>query len=73
MDLTPVFRAAEDAWRADDRICAAAGLADLVDHAIGFHCAAAVVNERLIAGLGEGKRAGTAHAARGASDKGGLA
>jgi hypothetical protein len=31
-----------------------------------------VVNERLIAGLGEGKRAGTAHAARGASDKGGL-
>src|SRR6266571_3202947 len=51
----------------------AAGFAYLCDNTAGFIRAAAVVNEHLSARPGEGKRAGTAHAARGASDKGGLA
>src|SRR5229473_5800331 len=51
----------------------ATGFAYLCDNTVGFIRAAAVVNEHLSARPGEGKRAGTAHAARGASDKGGLA
>jgi hypothetical protein len=52
---------------------AAAEFSDVVDDTFGLRCAAAVVNEHLSAGPGEGKDAGTAHAARGASDKDGLA
>jgi hypothetical protein len=56
-----------------DSIGAAADFSDVVDDTFGLRCAAAVVNEHLSAGPGEGKDTGTAHAARGARDKDGLA
>src|SRR6202043_1877847 len=47
----------------------ATGFAYLCDNTVGFICAAAIVNENLGAGGSERKRAGSAHAARGAGDE----
>ena len=55
-----------------DRVGAAAGGADLIDHRFGFVGIAAVMDDDAGAGGGERQRGGAAHAARGAGHEGGL-